>query len=158
VSVSEELVLWNEPRRILVSFQAPHAGTFRMCLQMEFQDNTRVSSRRFLLLRELRGHATFPTSYADDAPSREPSPESDEVGSYHTADAAEEDDVLPGSEGTGISVSDYDGVDFGIAEREGLDGPFAASSFSITVNLAKGFPAITFVEARIRSRDGSDSW
>jgi hypothetical protein len=157
VSVSEELVLWNEPRRILVSFQAPYAGIFRMCLQMEFQDNTRVSGRRFFLLRELRGHATLPTSYVDDAPPREPSPES-EVRSYHTDFAEEEEDVLPGSEGTGISVSDYDGVDFGIAEREDLNGPFAASSHSITVNLAKGFPAITFVEARIRSRDGSDSW
>lgn len=130
-----------------------------MCLQIEFQDITRVSSRRFLVLRELRGHATLPIIHVDDAPPREPSPESDGVD-YHTAFSPEEEpeEVLPGSEGTGISVSDYDGVDFGIAEREDLNGSFAAPSFSITINLARGFPAITFVEARIRSWDGSDPW
>lgn len=158
VSVSEEVVLWNEPRRIVVSFQAPYAGTFRMCLQIEFQDNTRLNSRRFILLRELRGCATLPTGHVDDAPPRGSSPESDGAESYHTAFSAEELEVLPGTEGTGISVSDEDGVDFGIAEREDLNGPFTTPTFSITVNLERGFPSVTFVEAQIRSWDGSSSW
>lgn len=157
VSVSDEVVLWDEPRRIIVSFRAPHAGTFRMCLRIEFQDSTRLNSRKFVLLRELRGCATLPIIHVDDTPPRGSSPESDGAESYHTAFSAEELEELPGSEGTGISVSDDDGVDFGIAEREDLNGPFANPTFSITVNLARGFPAVTFVEAQIRSWDGSSS-
>jgi hypothetical protein len=155
VSVSEAVVLWNEPRKILVSFQAPHAGTFCMCLQIEFQDNTRLSGRRFVALRELRGCATLPGSHVEGAHPREPSPEGDGVED-HAPFFTEEEDMLPDSQGTGISVSDEDGVDFGIVEREGLNGSFPAPSFSITIKLAKGSPAVTFVEAKIRSLDGSD--
>ncbi|KAH9000983.1 hypothetical protein EDB86DRAFT_3101243 [Lactarius hatsudake] len=103
VSVSGNAVRRKKPRRILVSFQAPHAGTFRMCLQIVFNDNARRAP----------GH--------------------------------------------GISVSNEDGVDFGIVERNGLNGPFKTSPCSVTIHHAEGFPAVTFVEGRIRSWDGSSA-
>ena len=156
VSVSGEVVLWNEPRKILVSFQAPHAGEFRMCLQIDFHDTTQLNGRRFVVHRELRGRATLPDNHVDITHPKELSLESDQVDD-HTAFSTCEEEVLPDSEGTGISVSDEDGVDFGIVEREGLNGPFPNPSFSVTINHAKGFPTVTFVEARIRSSEGSDS-
>src|ERR1700761_9326981 len=107
-----------------------------MCLQIDFQDTTRLSGRRFVILRELRGRATLPGSHVDSAHPGEPSPGDDRVDDHATF-SLDEDDVLPDSQGTGISVSDEDGVDFGIVERGGLNGPFATSSSSVTINHAK---------------------
>ena len=45
------------PCRIIVTFQAPHTGTFRMSLQIVISDNTRPSGEVFVVLRELRGRA-----------------------------------------------------------------------------------------------------
>ncbi|KAI9462824.1 P-loop containing nucleoside triphosphate hydrolase protein [Lactarius psammicola] len=149
--------VWKEPRRILVSFQASHAGTFRTCLQIVFDNNTQLSasSGKFVVFRELRGRATLPGSHIGSTHSREPFPRSNRVDDHATL-STEEEDVLPDCRGTGISVSNEDGVDFGIVERDGINGLFAALS-SVTINHAEGFPAVNFVEARIRSWDGSDS-
>lgn len=154
VSVSGEVVSWQEPRRIFVSFQAPHAGTFRMCLQIVLNDNTRLSGRKFVILREVRGHATLPGSHVGSAHHRESFSGSNRVDD--SAAVFTEEEVLRDSQGTGISVSDDDGVDFGIVERNGLNGQFDTLSFSVTINHAEDFPAVTFVEARIRSLDGDD--
>jgi hypothetical protein len=74
----------------------------------------------------------------------------------HADLSTEEEDPVPDSQGTGISVSDEDGVEFGIVKRDGLTGSFNTSSSSVTINLAKDSPAVSFVEARIESREGSD--
>ncbi|KAN0127187.1 hypothetical protein V8E53_014993 [Lactarius tabidus] len=70
--------------------------------------------------------------------------------------STEEEEVFLGIEGTGISVSG-DHVDFGIVGRSTPNGPFYTSTSSITIDHAEGFPSVTFVEAKIRSPDGSDS-
>ncbi|KAH9035955.1 hypothetical protein EDB84DRAFT_1201760 [Lactarius hengduanensis] len=151
-TVSGGAGLWKES--IFVSFQAPDAGTFRACLQITLNDNAQPGSRKFVVLRELCGHATL-GSHVGAHPS-EPFPRSNLVDD-HAVLSTEEVDVLPDSQGTGISVSNDDGVDFGIVEREDLNGPFAAQPSSVIINHAKDLPVVTFVEARIRSLDGSNS-
>ncbi|KAI9462823.1 hypothetical protein BJY52DRAFT_1415043 [Lactarius psammicola] len=158
VSLSGEtpVVRQKKPRRILVSFQAPHAGTFRMSLEIVFSDNTRPSSKEFVMLRELRGPRYPPGRHVGSAHPRKSFPRSNLVDDHATLSTGEEDGFRD-NQGTGISVSDEDGVDFGVVGRNGLNGPFDTSSSSVTINHAKGFPAVTFVEARIRPRDGSGS-
>ncbi|KAH8992655.1 P-loop containing nucleoside triphosphate hydrolase protein [Lactarius akahatsu] len=150
VTASGGAGLWKES--IFVSFQAPDAGTFRACLQITF---AQPGSKKFVVLRELCGHATL-GSHVGDAPPSEPFPRRNLVDD-HAVLSTEEVDVLPDNQGTGISISDDDGVDFGIVEREDINGPFAARPSSVTINHAKDLPVVTFVEARIRSLDGSDS-
>jgi hypothetical protein len=106
--------------------------------------------------RELRGRATLPGNRIGSAHPQESFPRGNWVDDP-AAPSAEEEDVLPDNEGTGISVSDEDGVDLGIVKRDGLNGPFDTSSSSITISHARGFPAVTFVEAKIRSWEGSES-
>ena len=138
-----------------MSFQAPHAGTFRMSLQIIFSDKTRANVKKFHILRELRGCATFTGSDVGSAYPIAPFPASyldDEVTM-----STEEEEVLHNSHDTGISVSGDHVVDFGIVGRKRLNGPFDTSLSSVTIDHAQGFPTVTFVEARIRSRDGNDS-
>lgn len=146
----------GKPRRIMVSFQAPHTGTFRITLHLVFNDNARPSGKEFVILRELRGRASLPVGRSGSAHSPGPFPRSNRADDHPTI-SPEEVDVLPDSQGTGISISDADGVDFGIVKRNVLNGPFEPSSFSVTISHTKGLPAVNFVEARIRSWEGSDS-
>jgi len=62
-----------------------------------------------------------------------------------------------GSDGTGISVSDEDGLlDFGIVARKRPKGLFATPSALLTIKVADGFPAVTLIEERITSFNGGD--
>ncbi|KAI9444110.1 hypothetical protein H4582DRAFT_1062757 [Lactarius indigo] len=96
-------------------------------------------------------------SHTGDAHPREPIPRNDLVDDDDAVPSTEEENAFLDSQDTGISVSDEDGVDFGIVERNGLNGPFDTSSSSVTIRHAEGFPTVTFVEERIRSWDGSGS-
>ena len=58
------MVRKGKPRKIIVSFQAPHAGSFPVSLEIVFSDKTRQSDGEFVVLRELRGKATLPGSPA----------------------------------------------------------------------------------------------
>jgi hypothetical protein len=127
-----------------------------MSLRIVFSDKTRPSGTEFVVLRELRGQATLPGRHVGNAHLREPFPSSNRVNN-HAALSIDGEVALLDSQGTGISVSDEYILDFGIVGRNGLNGPFDTSSTSLTINHAKGFPPVTFVNARIRSRDGSDS-
>ena len=69
----------------------------------------------------------------------------------------EDEDPFLDSLGTGISISNKDGVKFGFVRRDGLKGSFNTSSSSVTITHAKDSPAVTFVGARIKSLDGSNS-
>ncbi|KAF8267991.1 hypothetical protein EI94DRAFT_1246219 [Lactarius quietus] len=263
------------PRRIIVSFQAPHAGAFRVSLEIVFSDKTRQNDSEFVVLRELRGIATLPSSPASagsedtgitvshesglefslertrpDVPfstqtlelvinksspntlilervrvrlpdgslasvfsaqlegnSKQITPKrrrtitlifspqqegnyeavleltfcdrkrninfviertmhgiakepfNDPIGDWaddHASLSTDEEEELPGEEGTGIFVSDEDGVNFGIVERKRQNGPFATPSTSLTIEHAEGYPAVMFVNVRVRSLDGSD--
>jgi hypothetical protein len=127
-----------------------------MSLEIVLNDNTRPIDKEFVILRELRGRATLPRSHVGSPHPRKSWPRSNLVD-VHAAPSTVEEDAFLDSQGTGISASDEDGVDFGIVKCNSLDGPFDTSSSSVTINHAKGFPAVTFVEARIRPCGGSDS-
>ena len=151
------MVREGEPRIIIVSFQAPHAGTFRMSLEIVFSHKTRQSDREFVVLRELSWQATLPSSPAPVGSEGTGITVSHDWADDHASLSTDEEEELPDGDGTGISVSDEDGVNFGIVERKRRNGPFATPSSPLTINLAEGFPAVTFVKARIRSLDGNDS-
>ena len=112
----------------------------------------------FTVSRELRGRATLKSRHVGSALAhfQESFLRRSRVDD-HAALSPEEEDPFLDSQGTGISVSDEDGVDLGIVKRDGLNGPFETSSSSIAISHAKGFPAVTFVEAKIKSWEGSDS-
>ena len=126
-----------------------------MSLQIIFSDKTRKNDKKFFILRELRGYAAFTGSYVGSGYPRTPLP-----GGYlddEVTVSTEEEGVLLDSYDTGISVSGDHVVDFGIVGRKRLNGPFDKSLSSVTIDHAKDFPTVTFVEARIRSWDKSDS-
>lgn len=158
MSLSADVVRRNRPRRILVSFRPPYVGTFFVSLRITFKYINNIGSgvENFTLSRELRGRATLPSGHVGRAQPREPVPRSDQVDD-HEALSQEEEDVLLDSQDTGISVSNEDGLDIGPIKRNGLNGPFETSLSSVTINHANGFPPVTFVDAKIRSLDGSDS-
>jgi hypothetical protein len=126
-----------------------------MSLQIIFSDKTRPSDKKLFMLRELRGRATFTDSYVSSAYPRTPFPRGIRVEDWATLSTEEE--VLLDGDDTGISVSGDHVLDFGIVGRTRLNGPFETSLSSVTIDHAKRFPTVTFVEARIRSRDGRDS-
>ena len=69
------MVQQNQQSEVLVSFQAPHAGTFRMSLQIVFNDNSRRDDGEFVIVRELRGLALLSGRHVGSAPPRESFPE-----------------------------------------------------------------------------------
>ncbi|KAH9000980.1 P-loop containing nucleoside triphosphate hydrolase protein [Lactarius hatsudake] len=138
---------WIKPKRqrtITLTFTPQQAGNYEAVLELTFYDRTRRAN--FVVERKLRGVAEEPIS----------DPVTDWADDYASLSTDEEEE-LPDGDGTGISVSDEDGVNFGIVERKRRNGPFATPSSSLTINLAEGFPAVTFVKAKIRSLDGNDS-
>jgi hypothetical protein len=58
-------------------------------------------------------------------------------------------------DGTGISVSHADGLNFGIVERKRPNGPFATPSYLLTIKHEDNFPAVKYVEGRTKATDGS---
>lgn len=134
---------WIKPRRqrtITLSFSPQQIGDYEAVLELIFCDRKRKVN--FIIERVLRGFANEPVGdWADD----------------HASLSTDEEEELPDGDGTGISVSDEEGVNFGIVERRRQNGPFTTPSSSLTINLAEGFPVVTFVKAKIRSPDGRDS-
>ncbi|KAF8500417.1 P-loop containing nucleoside triphosphate hydrolase protein [Russula emetica] len=58
-------------------------------------------------------------------------------------------------DGTGISVSHADGLDFGIVERKHPNGPFATPLSLLTIKHEDNFLAVNFIEGRTKATDGS---
>ncbi|KAH9059534.1 hypothetical protein EDB87DRAFT_763700 [Lactarius vividus] len=127
VSVPGEtsVVQKGKPRKINVSFQAPHAGTFRASLEIMFNDKTRQSDREFVVSRELHGKATLPSSPAS-----------------------------VGREGTGITVSHESGLEFSL-ERAGSDVLFVAQTLEVVVNKSSTNPLVSLEGVKVRLPDGS---
>jgi hypothetical protein len=55
-------IRFGEPRTILVSFEASHAGTCDAVLKINFSDKTRPNDQEFAVTRELRGRTILPAS------------------------------------------------------------------------------------------------
>lgn len=131
-------------RTMSLTFSPQQEGNYEAVLEITFCDRKRKVN--FVIERKVHGIAKEPIN--------------DRVGDWaddYESLSTDEEEELPDGDGTGISVSDEDGVDFGIVERKRRNGPFATPSSSLTIEHEEGFPAVTFVKARVRSPDGSDS-
>ena len=113
----------GKPRRIIVSFQAPYAGTFLMSLRVVFSDQTRQNGKEFVVLRELRAQATLPSTPAS-----------------------------AGGEGTGITVSHESGLEFSL-ERAQSDAPFATQTLELVISKSSAKPWVSFEGVRVHSPD-----
>ena len=132
-------------RTMTLTFSPQHAGDYDAVLELTFRDRRR--NINFLVKRTIHGTAKEPII----------DPRSDWADDYESLSSDEEEE-LPDGEGTGIFVSDEDGVNFGIVERKKRpNGPFATPSSSLIIDHAEGFPVVTFIKARVRSLDGDDS-
>jgi hypothetical protein len=70
--------------------------------------------------------------------------------------SSDEEEELLDSDETGISVSHEDGLDFCVVERKRRNGRFEIPSSLLTIRLADGFSAMTFVKERMKTSDGSN--
>ena len=136
-------------------------GLCEAALELKFHDHTRKVD--FLIRRTLSGLVKRPANgqvernqtWSDTALQSGPI---DGLESGHssvsTDDGEEEGEELSD---TGISISDEEGLNVGIVERRRPNGPFATATSLLTITLADNFPAVTFLEERIRILDRSES-
>jgi hypothetical protein len=106
-----------------------------------------------VIKRTLSGRATQPTLLLEYTPNTASQPINDPVDDDPRILVDEE---FLDCDGTGISVSHTDGLDFGIVERKRPNGPFATPSSLLTIKHEDDFPAVKFVEGRTKAADGSD--
>ena len=128
-----QLIKYNQENTITVGFTPQREGLYEAVLELTFCDHKHKAD--FVIKRTLSGRAKQP------AHARIPA-----------------DEKLLDSDGTGISVSHADGLDFGIAERTHRSGPFATPSCLLTIKHEDDFPAVAFVMGRTKTKtpDGSD--
>ena len=150
------------PRRrhiVTVSFMPRREGPCEAALELIFRDHKRNVD--FVIRRTLSGWAKRPTNgqgrHQIGATRALQSRHINGWGGDHSSDSADDDEEEEELLDTGISVSDEEGLNVGIVERRRSNGPFASATSSLTIKLADGFPAVTFLEERIRTSDGSDS-
>jgi hypothetical protein len=144
---------------VTVSFMPRREGLCEATLELKFHDHKRKVD--FVIRRTLSGWAKRPTNgqgrhqigSARALQSRPINGWGADHSSVSTDDEEEEGELSD----TGISVSDDKGLDFHIVERRRLNGPFATETSSLTIKVANGFPAMIFLEERVRTSDGGDS-
>jgi hypothetical protein len=149
---------------VIVSFTPRKGGRYEAVLELIFHNHKRKVD--FVAKRTLTGWADRSTSgkgYYQKRFTRNPvtvfRPINDVGDPSHDRDGGDsvaEGEKFIDSDGTGISVSHEDGLDFGIVERKRPDGPFLTPSSLLTIKLEYGVPAVTFIKERTRTLDGSD--
>jgi hypothetical protein len=123
---------------LTVSFMPRQEGLCGAALELKFHDHKRKMD--FVIRRTLSGCAK--NGWTGDH------------SNVSMGDGDGEGDELSD---TGISVSDEEGLNVGIVERRRPNGPFASATSSLSIKLADGFPAVTFLQEKIKTSDGSDS-
>ena len=146
-------------RIVTVSFTPRQEGLCEAVLDLTFHDYTRRAN--FVIKRTLTGWAKRPPIGSQDHHKIESmhNPRSQSINdepNYHAGVSFDEEEIFLDSDGTGISISHEDGLDFGIVERKRPNGPFATPSSLLTIELAAGFPSVTFVKEKTRLLRGSD--
>ena len=150
----------NNQRIVTVCFAPQREGCFEATLELTLCDHTRKAD--FVIKRTLIGRAKQP-SIRQRRGHREDD-DSVRIAGTHTivdwADAGvaadEEEEEFLDSDGTGVSVSHEDGLDFCVVERKRRNGRFGTSSSLLTIRLADGFPEVAFVKEKMKTSDGSD--
>ncbi|KAI9452273.1 hypothetical protein F5148DRAFT_1236722 [Russula earlei] len=146
----------NRQRKLTVAFTPQQEGYYVATLELTFGNHKCKTD--FVIRRRLCGFAKRRTGGKEQQQSaRDPESQSinDRVDDHATV--LSDDEELLDIDGTGIFVSHPDGLDFGIVDRKRPNGPFATPSALLTIKLADGFPAVTFVKRRTRILEGSDS-
>jgi hypothetical protein len=145
----------NRPRIINVWFAPRNEGFYVATLELTFCDNRQKAD--FVIKRTLRGWAKQSTGVQGrqiESAGNSGSQSTNDFTDEHAAVSVDEEELLD-SDGTGISVSHGDALDFGIVERKRANGPFATPSSLLTVELADGFPAVILVKEKISTLDGT---
>jgi hypothetical protein len=144
----------NQIRTVAVSFTPQKGGLCEAILELTFHDHKRRDD--FVVNRTLTGWAE-PPKHQQSGSVREPGsrPMNNGTSHHRKVPAVGKEEFLDSSN-TGISVSHEDGLDFGIVERKRINGPFATPSSLLTIELAEGFPPVTFVKEKTRTLDGGD--
>ena len=147
----------KEMRAVSVSFTPRQGGLFEAVLELTFHDHKRNAD--FVVKRTLTGWAERPTVRQGHHPNKStlnpgvrPIKDDANDNGVHSVDEGEYLD----SDGTGITVSHDDGLDFGIVERKRPNGPFSTPSSLFTIKLAASYSSVTFVKEKTRTLDGSD--
>jgi hypothetical protein len=147
----------KEMRIVSVSFTPRQGGLFEAVLELTFHDHKRNAD--FVVKRTLTGWAERPTVRQGHHPNKStlnpgvrPIKDDANDNGVHSVDEGEYLD----SDGTGITVSHDDGLDFGIVERKRPNGPFSTPSSLFTIKLAASYSSVTFVKEKTRTLDGSD--
>jgi hypothetical protein len=143
----------NRKRKVAVCFMPQREGPCEAVLELTFCDHERKAD--FMIRRTLSGQAEEPAvrqgllqiEYAPHTASR---PINDRVDD--DARILVDEESLD-CDGTGISVSHADGLDFGIIERKRPNGPFATPSAVLTIKHEDDFPPVIFVEGRTKGSD-----
>ncbi|KAI0290989.1 P-loop containing nucleoside triphosphate hydrolase protein [Russula brevipes] len=144
----------NRPRRVNVWFAPQNEGLYEATLELTFCIKHKAD---FVIKRALCGWAKPSTGVQGrqiESGGNSGSQSTNDFTDEHAAVSVDEEELLD-SDGTGISVSHGDALDFGIVERKRANGPFATPSSLLTVELADGFPAVMLVKEKISTLDGT---
>jgi hypothetical protein len=149
----------DQHRRVTVSFTPRREGLYEAILELTLRDHVRGED--FVIKRTLSGRAARLAGGQGDrknvsAHNTASQPPINEGADSRTRIPSYEEEELLDSDGTGVSVSPAHDLDFGIVERKRPNGPFATPSSLLTIKLADGFPAVTFIKERTRTLEGSD--
>ena len=127
-------------------------GCYEAVLELTFCDHNRTTD--FVIRRTLSGQAKEQVVFQGLQVERAPktAPQSIDGRVDNDARILVDEESLD-CDGTGISVSHADGLDFGIVERKRSNGHFATPSAVLDIKLEDKFPAVRFVEGRTKGRD-----
>lgn len=149
----------KEWRVVAISFTPRQGGLCEAVLDLTFHDHKHKAD--FVVKRTLTGWANRPPGAREHRQKKStlnPGCQliDDGVNHHHTEIFVDEEEDFLDSDGTGISVSHEDGLDFGIVERKRSNGPFPTPSSLLTIELAADFPSVTFIKERTRILKGGD--
>lgn len=136
-------------------FTPQREGLYEAVLELVFCDHKHKTD--FVIKRTLSGRAKQPGSrrgplLLEYTPNTASQPIDDRVDD----DPIFVDEEFLDCDGTGVTVSHADGLDFGIVERKGPNEPFATPTSLLTIKLEDDFPAVKFIEGRTKATDGSN--
>jgi hypothetical protein len=143
----------NRERKVAICFMPQREGLCEAVLELSFYDHTHKAD--FVIKRTLSGQAKEPAIrqgllQIEYAPSTASQPINDRADDDARILV---DEKFLDCDGTGISVSHADGLDFGIVERKRPNGPFTTPSTVLTINHEDDFPPVIFVEGRTKGSD-----
>jgi hypothetical protein len=141
-----QLIKYNHRNTVTVCFTPQREGLCEAVLELILCDHKHKVD--FVIKRTLTG-------LAKESASRQGHRQIEHAPNTRSAGIPADEELLD-SDGTGISVSHADGLNFGIVERMHRNGLFATSSSLLTVNHGVDFSAVTFVMGRTRTSDGID--